>query len=140
MGKVARILLIITMILAFVLIVVGFIMFGVITSGTTNETLRTMIERFLINNGLLDESGNSTLFGTTGGVEAAISTLASLALSFGFLGLPYGIAAIRAIRYSTKGRLIGVLICSFISFNPIFIVVAILNLVCCIRDGAYYYD
>ena len=140
MGKVAHILLIITMILAFASIVIGFIAFGIITSSATNESLRNMVEKILINNGILDESGNSQVLGTQGGVDVAISTLATLVLGFGFLGIPYGIAAARALRDSTKGRLIGCVICAAISFNVIYLVVAIINLVCCCRDGEYYYD
>ena len=138
MGKVARILLIITIILSFASILAGFILFAVFTNLASNEAFINMAEKVLLNYGIINADGSSTILGTSS-VAETLNAFPSILLVLGFMNLPLAIASIRAVKDATKGRLIGVIICGAICFNIFGIIVGILNLIAFNRHGYTYY-
>ena len=137
MSKIGKIFLIITMILSFAMVVVGFVFYLYFSNIASNETLMNMLERMLKNYGIMDSTGYSPLFQTTGVVET-VKNLGALILGVGFMSIPCAIACIRALRYPTKGRMIGVIVCGVIGLNVVGIFSGIFALIGYSRDGELY--
>lgn len=137
MSKVARILLIVTMALSFLMVLGGIVLYAVMMYAANNEGMMTMIQRVLENYGIVDSNGSSSFFSTSD-LQATLTSLASLIMGFGFLGIPCAIACIRALKYSTRGRVIGVIVTGVIGLNPLGIFTGIFSLIAFKRDDELY--
>ena len=129
MRLLARVFMIIALISAIVLIGLGIASIFVLITYTSYDQIGDVIDQVIENYGLLNDNSIFTVIFSIRDKQTLVSLLAGLLIGMGMMSIPCTISCANALKRPTRGRCIACIVTGVISYNPIAIIAAILNLI-----------